>query len=46
MWGRDAETAMRTGDLGLVLLIGAAVVIAATVSAVYDPQPGPLRLPG
>src|SRR5215472_14573396 len=31
--GRDAETAVRTGDLGLVLLIGAAVVIAAIVAA-------------
>lgn len=33
MGGRDAETAVKTGDLGLVLLIGAAVVIAAIVAA-------------
>jgi NhaP-type Na+/H+ and K+/H+ antiporter len=33
-WGQgDAETAVRAGDLGLILLLGAAVVIAAIVAA-------------
>lgn len=30
---RDAETAVKSGDLGLVLFIGAVVVIAAIVAA-------------
>jgi hypothetical protein len=29
----DAEAAVRAGDLGVILLIGAAVVIAAIVAA-------------